>query len=388
MRKILFISPQPFFQWRGSPIRVGFNVQALAELGYSVDLLTLPIGEDREVKGVRVFRVPNLFHRKSMPIGPSFWKVAFGVLVFFKALGMALRHKYDVIHAIEDGGPMAAVIARLTGSRFIFEKHSDPAAYKKGFFRNLVMSIYSKVERFSVRRADAVIATGPGLAEQARRMAPKGPVYHLFDIPSSLLEAEPESVERTRKELRQNINEVLITFVGSFAVYQGVELMFSAMPAVIRKHKTARFIIIGGTPAEIEERRQVLRQEGVESSVSFIGKIPPDDLPSYLAASDILLSPRRAGANTPLKLLDYMKAGRAIVASDNSANRQILDDSRAVLVQPEPDAFAKGISSLVVDAERRKKLGEEGRKLIDNKYNYPEFKKLMKKCYEEAVKDR
>ncbi len=60
MPKVLFISPQPFFEWRGSPIRVGFNIQALSELGYRVDLLTLPIGIERDVPGVKIIRVPNL----------------------------------------------------------------------------------------------------------------------------------------------------------------------------------------------------------------------------------------------------------------------------------------------------------------------------------------
>ena len=44
--RVLFVSPQPFFEWRGSPIRVKFNTMALDQLGYDVDLLTLPIGAD------------------------------------------------------------------------------------------------------------------------------------------------------------------------------------------------------------------------------------------------------------------------------------------------------------------------------------------------------
>ena len=51
MPRVLLISPQPFFQWRGSPLRVRFNAQALAELGYDVDLLVMPVGDDLALPG-------------------------------------------------------------------------------------------------------------------------------------------------------------------------------------------------------------------------------------------------------------------------------------------------------------------------------------------------
>ena len=56
-KRILFISPQPFFQWRGSPIRVKYNLQALSDLGYEVDLVTLPFGEDVQIDGVTIHRM-------------------------------------------------------------------------------------------------------------------------------------------------------------------------------------------------------------------------------------------------------------------------------------------------------------------------------------------
>ena len=82
-KKVLLISPQPFFQWRGSPIRVGFNAMALVENGYAVDLLTLPIGDEREIKGVRVIRVANPLGVKNIPIGPSPHKIICDILLLF-----------------------------------------------------------------------------------------------------------------------------------------------------------------------------------------------------------------------------------------------------------------------------------------------------------------
>lgn len=379
--KVLFISSQPFFQWRGSPIRVGFDVQALAESGYAVDLLTLGIGEPREIPGVRVLRVANPFRRRNIAIGPSLSKLFFDVLLLFRGLGLAIRNRYAAVHGVEDAGLVALAIARLTGARFVFEKHSDPASYRKKALRNMVMAAYAVVERFMVRRADAVIGTGPGLVAQARKLGARGAVHHIFDIPSSLARAAPEQVAAARQKFLRAPDEILVLYVGSFAVYQGMDLMFDAMPAVFRGSARARWIVIGGAPLEIEQRKAWLANWNIEERVSFPGKIHPDELAAYLAAADILLSPRISGVNTPLKLLDYCKAGRAIVATDNSANRQILNEECALFAPPQPEPFAGAILRLLEDGALRDRLGRGALRLFEEEYNYDRFKERLAACY-------
>ena len=116
-RRILLIAPQPFFQWRGSPIRVSFNAQALAELGYAVDLLVMPVGEDRQLPGVTLHRASNFIRAKNLPIGPSSAKAILDIALYFKASALARRNRYDVIHGIEDAGPIAALLARRHGAK-------------------------------------------------------------------------------------------------------------------------------------------------------------------------------------------------------------------------------------------------------------------------------
>lgn len=379
--RVLVISPQPFFQWRGSPIRVGFDAQALSELGFAVDLLTLPVGERKDIPGVRVVRVPNLLMRRDVPIGPSVWKALFDALLLAWSLCMAVRNRYCAIHAIEDAGIVGLAAARLTGAKFVFEKHSDPRAYVKAGLRRLVMAAYARVEAFVVRRAEAVIATGPGLAKQAESLRPRGPVLNIPDIPSSLLDAEPDRVKALRERLGAGPGRLSALYVGSFAMYQGINLLFDAVARVGASGTGVRFVVIGGTPAEIAERKAWLESKGLGGLVEFAGKVPPDELPAWLAAADILLSPRMSGINTPLKLLDYLKAGRCIVATDIAANRQILDEETAVLAAAEPGAFAGAILRAAADATLRERLGAAGRRLAETRYNYRVFKAGIEACY-------
>ncbi|MCK5528629.1 MAG: glycosyltransferase [Kiritimatiellae bacterium] len=381
-KKVLFISPQPFFQWRGSPIRVGFDLMALVKNGYKVDFLTLPVGEDKPIDGVRIVRVWNIFFVRNMPIGPSLIKAAFDVLLLFVGLGMAIKNRYDVVHGVEDAGFLGVIIAGVVRCKLVYEKHSDPGSYKKkSIMRNMVMKAYAAVEKFTAKHADAVIATGTGLAEQVQKMNVCQNVFDIFDIPSSLVEADADRVKELKAELKQNEDDVLITYVGSFAVYQGVDMMFSAVAKVLAENEKALVLIIGGNKGEIAERRECLAELGVAERVIFAGKIPPDELPAYLAASDILLSPRQAGVNTPLKILDYFKAGGAVVATDIPANRLLVDESTAVLTAIDDVSFAKGIVTLIDDANLRNKIATAGHEMYRGKYNFSEFSRMIGECY-------
>ena len=360
---------------------------ALAQLGYEVDFLTLPIGERREIPGVNIIRVPNIFLARNISIGPSALKAAFDVLLFFKAVALLHTRRYEVVHCVEDTGIIGVAVAWLGNARLVFEKHSDPSSYRNASStsRNLIVWLYAKVERFTARHADAVIGTGPGLVEQVRAMHTGKPVHHIFDIPSSLVDADPARTHAIQARLKQSSREILATYVGSFASYQGIDLLFEAIPRAVKACPDIRFVIIGGSEHEIRERTAWLRERGAESAVTWAGWIAPDELANWLAASDILLSPRLTGVNTPLKLLDYLKAANAIVATDTPANRLLLDESNALLIAAEPEAFADGICRLAGDPDWRVRLATTGATLIRTRYNFDEFKRCLEKCYAELT---
>lgn len=381
MKRILFIASQPFFEWRGSPIRLGFDLLALSQLDYTVDFLTLPLGARREIPGVRIIRAPNVFGARRISIGPSLLKLAFDGLLFWMALWHVLRYRYAVVHGVEDCGLIAWMAARIGRAGFIFERHSDPSSYRKGRLRNLVMRTYAAIERWVMRHADAVIGTGPGLVAHAQSVGRASRACLIPDIPSSLAESTALGRETARARCVRQDDDLLIAYVGSFAVYQGIDLLFAAIPRVVAAEPRARFVIIGGTPGQIAERKAALSVAGFAKAVLFLGHIDPDQLPDYLAACDILLSPRIAGMNTPLKLLDYLKAGAAIVATDCEANRLILTPAIAELTPLTPDGFADGILALCGDSERRSRLAHQGAELIRSQYTFQAFRDALRQCY-------
>lgn len=379
---VLFIAPQPFFEGRGSPIRVRSDVQALGELGYRVDLLTLPLGEDLQIPGVTVLRVPNAFGASQLRIGPSLLKAAFDILLLAKAFALVVKNRYQVLHCVEDGGVLGLLLRRIASARLVYEKHSDPASYAGKPMQDLFLRLYSPIEVQVIRRADAVI-TGPALVSLVREVAPEQRVHSVFSLPSSRARPEPATVGRIRRELLRDGAEILITYVGSFAPYQGIDLLFESIPMVTQRNRAVRFLIIGGSPAEIAERQASVDAAGVGHAVTFLGRIDPDSVPAHLEASDILVSPRILGRNSPIKLLDYLRAGRPIVATDVPANRTYLDESVSLLTQPSAQSLAEGIERLAGDADLRSRLSGVGRRRIESAFTYGEFRQRLADCYTE-----
>jgi len=225
---------------------------ALSDLGYKVDLLTIPIGEEEETPA-NVIRVPNFFGSSSISIGPSPLKLWFDLLLFFRGLSLVLRNDYIAVHGTEETGFLAWVLSKIGRCHAVYEKHSDAASYKKGGLQNLLLKGYILVENFTCRHADLVICTGPGLYQQALTAAPDSKCHDIFDIPSSLVEPQPAEVTAARDKITEGMDDgvVLATYVGSFAVYQGIDIIFDAIPHVVEQNSRICFVIVGGTADEI-----------------------------------------------------------------------------------------------------------------------------------------
>lgn len=385
-KRVLFLASQPFFEKRGSPIRLGFDLLSLSELGYEVEFITLPLGERREIQGVKTTRVPNLFFAKKISIGPSPLKLAFDFLILLYATWRVLFNKYAVVHGVEDCGIIALFAGRIGGAKVVFERHSDPESYSgaRGA-KKFLLEKYKKIERHVILRADAVICTGPGLVENAKKMGCASRACMIADIPSSLKTASAGQIEAARERFAADPGTVLAGYVGSFAAYQGIDLLFKSIPLAARENPNLKFIIIGGSPVEVADRRAQLAEDGVLDRVEFAGFVDPDELPAWLSAFDILLSPRISGLNTPLKLLDYLKSGAAIAATDCPANRLILDENTALLASPDPAGFANAVLRLAQDAGLREKLARNGKTVLDERHNFKCFKEGLRQCYEYAL---
>jgi glycosyltransferase involved in cell wall biosynthesis len=157
---------------------------------------------------------------------------------------------------------------------------------------------------------------------------------------------------------RRAAGVVTIGFVGSLKPWHGLDVLVSAF-RVLASDTRYRLLVVGDGPMAIRIRE--LESE-LPGRITFVGAVEHERVPEYLHAMDIAVAPYPARAEfyfSPLKVLEYMAAGRAVVASDIGQLRELIRHGETGVLVPAGDAGAlAGVTRELADApERRRELG-------------------------------
>ena len=375
--RILMIAPEPFFQPRGTPFSEYYRTRALTELGHEVDMVTYPIGEDVSIPGLRIFRAPGIPGIRKISIGPSLAKLPLDAVVFSSAVRRLMSGRYDLLDCHEEAGLMGVLLSKLFGVPAVYDMHSSLPEQLVNFryTRSAVLrKLFAILERWTIKGSAAVIVICPYLQEVVADVDPEKPCFLIENSP--LTEANRAAGSEEVTALRKSLGlegTAVIGYTGTFEAYQGLDLLFDAVRWIAERDPKARLLMVGGHPDQIDEARGAIQQRGLEDKVVFVGQRPPAEMSVYLAATDVLVSPRSHGNNTPLKIYSYLRAGKAIVATRLLTHTQVLDDEISQLTAADPEAFGKGILTLLRDPNRAQALGEAARRRAENEYSYENY---------------
>ena len=370
------IAPEPFFEPRGTPFSEYHRIKALLELGHTVDLVTYPFGRDVSMPGLRLFRClrPPFIHE--IGIGPSLAKIPLDLAITLTAIRRAFSERYDVVHSHEEGSFIGVLLAALLRVPHLYDMHSSlPQQLSNfAFSRSRVLTwAFTGMARFVVRRSKVVVVICQHLQDLVREIEPGVPSVLIENAPGSGDTPVAGSGARIRKELGLAEAAPIVLYTGTFEAYQGLDLLFDAARAVVARRPDARFVLAGGRPAQVAAARAQADRAGVAEAVVFAGQRPAEEIPSFLDAADVLVSPRSTGTNTPLKIYQYLRSGRPIVATRLLTHTQVLDDSVSILTEPTAAAFAEGILSALSDPALARAVGDRARQLADTKYSYEAY---------------
>jgi glycosyltransferase involved in cell wall biosynthesis len=375
--RILMIAPEPFFEPRGTPFSEFHRIRALTDLGHQVDLVTYPFGQDVAMRGLRVFRSLRPPFVRRVQIGPSAAKIPLDALLALTALRRAIGGRYDVIHSHEEGGLIGVLLSAMLRVPHVYDMHSSLPQQLTNFAfsgSKMIRSVFLALERFMIRRSRAVIVICPSLEDTVRAVDPDARVVLIENAPGSAEEtATPEQAAAIRTQFDFTASTPVILYTGTFEAYQGLDLLFAAMSLVRMGRPDARLLLAGGKPDQIARARELARGEGVESVTVFAGERPAAEIPAYLLAADVVVSPRSRGTNTPLKIYQYLRSGKPIVATRLLTHTQVLTDDTAILTGASPEDFAAGILAALDDPGRASAIGQRARALAETKYSYDAY---------------
>jgi glycosyltransferase involved in cell wall biosynthesis len=375
--RILMIAPEPFFEPRGTPFSEFHRIRALTALGHTVDLVTYPFGQTVSMPGLRVFRSLRPPFVRGVKIGPSLAKIPLDVLLTFTAIRRAMAEKYDVIHSHEEGGVIGVLLAMALRVPHLYDMHSSLPQQLSNFAfsrSRIVRRIFLAIERFMIRRSRVVIVICPSLEETVRAIEPQARTVLIENAPGSGEDAAtPDEAAHARQALGLGPATPIVLYTGTFEAYQGLDLLFASMAIVHHARPDARLVLAGGKPDQVERAKEQARAVGIGGVTIFAGERPAAEIPSFLLASDLLVSPRSRGTNTPLKIYQYLRSGKAIVATRLLTHTQVLSDQTAILTGATPQEFATGILGGLADPARAHAIGARARELAETKYSYEAY---------------
>jgi len=374
--RILMIAPQPFFEPRGTPFSEYHRIRALTDLGHTVDLVTYPFGRDVAMAGLRVHRSWRPPFVRRVKIGPSLAKIPLDLLLAVKALHVAVKWRFDVVHSHEEGGAIGLVLAWLRRVPHLYDMHSSLPEQLSNFQfsqSRLLLAAFRFLERQMVRRSASVIVICRHLEDVARAIDPDVHVVLIENAPGSGDTPRPPGPNPVRAQAGIPDAVPLVLYTGTFEAYQGLDLLYDAMRVVLAQFPDARLLMAGGHPDQVARARAEADRAGVGAATIFVGERPAEEIPLFLEAADVLVSPRSRGKNTPLKIYQYLRAGRPIVATNLLTHTQVLDGNVAVLTDPSPEAFGTGILSVLRDPDLAAQLSQRARQLVDTRYTYEAY---------------
>jgi glycosyltransferase involved in cell wall biosynthesis len=372
--RILKIVPQAFYSPRGTPLSAYHRARELVARGHIVDVLTYGVGDAPPDLDVRVLRARGPHFSRSIRAGPSGLKIWFDLLLFVNLLVHLSRERYDLLYAHEEGALLARLAGAIFHTPYVYDMHSSlPLQITDWNFsaRRSVIAVFQWVEKLSVRGACAVVAISPAVARAAKNARPDVrcvTIVNHFEVEGGPA-AEAIAAVRTRHWIEPDHKIVLYT--GSFVPLQALDLLLDAVPGVLARYPKVTFLLVGGTDVEFVTLRRQAQRLGVGAHVVLERCLPQKEMPAYLAAADVLVSPRTQGINPPGKLLPYLASGRPVVATDTLVHNQLLTEKCAILTRPDAAGLAEGLLAALTDAARVAELTAEAARVLGHYCSKP-----------------
>jgi glycosyltransferase involved in cell wall biosynthesis len=355
--------------------RVGKQAKALEERGYQVSVISPEPGKLPSrvvIEGVTVYGFPPLsvFHGT---VG-YFLEYAYATLaIAVLSAYIALVRGFDIIHIANppDCIILPMTIYKLIGKRIIYDQHDlSPELYEAKFSRSngLLLRLQRWLERVSYQLADHIIVTNESCRKVAlgRGRQATGKITVVRNGP----DLKRLYTLKQDAELRKRSSNI-IAFVGVVGHQDGVDYLCRALGSLCSDWKQQDFLcIVMGDGDALSSVKDLARQLGIDHKIWFVGWVSdPEVYFRYLFTADICVAPDPSNKyndqSTFVKIMEYMLAGKPVVAFDLPESRVSAEGAALYASPNDYRDFAAKIATLMVDERLRHSMGKLGQRRVE-----------------------
>ncbi len=386
MTRVLYtafdIVPSP----KGASTHILHNLRGLVNRNYEVHLITpsdgiLPV-ED-VIEGAHVTRIPQDLTQNFLARAAHFGQAV--------SSHLAIHHDYDVAHYrnVWDGLFIAQNKKRF-GFKTLFEVNGLPSIELKYHYPGLASDLLAKIkeqEIATLHLSDAIICPSHVTKDYIASLGVDR--ARVTVIPNGVSSSDFSPSPLPTRDGRVPT----LLYIGTLADWQGLEVVIKALPKILEGRQVQLRIVGRGRSRQRKFLSKQIRRLGVEGSVMVQPAVPHHEVPALIAESDICIAP--LGLNDrnvtqgacPIKVLEYMAAGRPLLASNLPIVRELArEDVDALLFSPnDPDDLARQVLALLNDFELSKRLAESASARALTKFTWHEAQKKLGKVYEKLL---
>ena len=345
--RIAMVGACPYPAPQGSQVFMRNTAQCLQSVGHDVHLVVYGYGVGADHSGLHVHRAARVpFAAKTAP-GPSFAKPFQDITLTFALRRVIEKHHIQVVCAHNYEALFAALLARKRP--ILYFAHNAMSDELPHFFHNarITEEIGRFLDRTFPRRADAVIAPHRRLAGH---LVVRGCAQEQVSVVPPPIDArlfEPAPVDPTAAPP--------VIYTGNLDAYQNLPLLFNAMKLVRNKMPNTRLII--ATAAKAEQ---------LDAEIAPIMGF--DALHRFLAQDAVFAAPRVSWSGYPIKMLNAMAAGKAVVACESAAYPITHEETGLIVPDDDVHAYAAALMRLIKEPGLRAALGAKARETILEKH--------------------
>ena len=300
---------------------------------------------------------------------------------------------YDLIHErfnlLALGGAWAS---RKLGIPFVLEVNADLLEQRK--FKGIpekglrrLFAIWAT--RICFKNAAQIICISPFLKEHLNtKWNIDESKLTVLPIAADVEAFEPKYDSETVRKRLGLTTEPVVIWVGGFYPWHDLDLLLQSFVQVLQRRPNARLVLVGDGQTRPSIERSVLKS-GLQNAVITTGPIAHTRVPEMMSIADVAVVPSapvpasHGGTGTPLKLFEYMAAGKAIVATaQNQAAEVIQDGHNGLLVEAgDVNSFAEAMLRLLNDPVERGRLGQNARQQAVELYSWERYTRRLEEIY-------
>jgi glycosyltransferase involved in cell wall biosynthesis len=391
--RVLMVAPTSFFSDYGCHVRILEEARILQELGHQVTVVTYYKG--RDLPDLEIVRTRPVPWREEYEVGSSRHKIGFDALLSWTSLRLALRRRFDLIHAhLHEGALIGGILARLRRVPLVFDfqgsmtaemvdhqfLHPDGLWYRPARWLETHINRLPQIILTSSEHAAAVLEQEFQLDSARVRPLPDA-VNLSFFRPDCMAPAERAA---WKQSLGIPPDRPVVVYLGLLTDYQGIDKLLLAARELRQRQTDVHFLIMG-YPG-VGHYAQTATDLGLEGWVTFTGRIAYEQAPQYLALGDIATAPKMSDTEGSGKILNYMAMALPTVAFDVPVSREFLGEL-GVYAQPgDFMSLADAIQSLLDDPPRARALGQSARQHVAEHYSWQQAGRDLVSIYDGLLK--